>query len=74
LQQSNTEYFSRLVRALRCRVSRYAYYGLAIAIAIAAVALATIAAVVLAGEPVTLANMYAAQRSNPTLLAMDAMP
>jgi len=72
LQQSNTEYFSRLVRALRCRVSRYAYYGLAIAIA--AVALATIAAVVLAGEPVTLANMYAAQRSNPTLLAMDAMP
>lgn len=72
MQQSNTEYFSRLVRALRCRVSRYAYYGLAIAIA--AVALATIAAVVLAGEPVTLANMYAAQRSNPTLLAMDAMP
>jgi len=72
LQQSNAEYFSHLVRALRCRVSRYAYYGLAIAVV--AVVLATVAAVVLAGEPLTLSNLYAAQRNNVTLLAMDVMP
>ena len=72
MQQSNAEYFSHLVRALRCRVSRYAYYGLAIAVV--AVVLATVAAVVLAGEPLTLSNLYAAQRNNVTLLAMDVMP
>lgn len=72
MQQSNAEYFTGLVRALRGRVSRYAYYGLAIATV--AVLLATMAAVVLAGDDMTIGNMYAAQVSNPTLLALDAMP
>jgi diguanylate cyclase (GGDEF)-like protein len=72
LQQSNAEYLSHLGRAFRSRVSRYAYYGLAVALA--AVLLATVCAVALAGEPLTLANLYDAQSGNPALLVMDAMP
>lgn len=72
MQQSNAEYLSHLGRAFRSRVSRYAYYGLAVALA--AVLLATVCAVALAGEPLTLANLYDAQSGNPALLVMDAMP
>lgn len=53
-------------------MSRYAYYGLVIAFL--AVALATVATVLLSGEPITLSTIYAAQRNNASLLALDAMP
>lgn len=69
MQRSNKAYFSRLLRG---GISRYACYGFAFATV--AVVLATVAAVVLAGLPVTLANLYAAQTSNPMLLVMDVMP
>ncbi|GAB3682327.1 putative bifunctional diguanylate cyclase/phosphodiesterase [Salinisphaera aquimarina] len=72
MQQSNAAYFSQVVRALRSRVSRYAYYGLAIASF--AVLMATITTVALSGEPVTLSTLYAAQRGNASLLALDFMP
>ena len=53
-------------------MSRYAVYGFVIAVF--AVLMATVAAVMLSGEPLTLANLYAAQVGNPMLLALDLMP
>lgn len=72
MRQTNTAYFSDVVRALRSRVSRYAYYGLVIALV--AVLLATIVTVYLAGEAITLDSLYAAQRDNVSLLILDFMP
>jgi len=72
LQQSNTAYFSHVVHALRSRVSCYALYGLAIATL--AVLLATVATAWLAGDTITLASLYRAQRSSASLLVLDLMP
>lgn len=72
MQQSNAAYFSDVVHALRSRVTRYAYYGLFIALV--AVVLATIATTLLSGQPLTLGGLYAAQRDNSSLLILDFMP
>lgn len=53
-------------------MSKYAYFGLSIALV--AVALATVATLVLSGQRLTFANMYAAHLNNVGLLAMDVMP
>ncbi|WP_353177844.1 EAL domain-containing protein [Salinisphaera sp. T5B8] len=72
MQQSNAEFMSRVTSIFRGGISRYALY--AFAIALAAVLVATIAAAMLTGLPLTPAGLYAAQTHNPMLLALDAVP
>ncbi|WP_348766901.1 EAL domain-containing protein [uncultured Salinisphaera sp.] len=72
MQQSNATSLSRITSVFRGGMSRYAVYGFAIAVF--AVLMATVAAVMLSGESLTLANLYAAQVGNPMLLALDLMP
>ena len=72
MQQSNATSLSRITSVFRGGMSRYAVYGFVIAVF--AVLMATVAAVMLSGEPLTLANLYAAQVGNPMLLALDLMP
>ncbi len=72
MQQSSAVYLSRLKSVFRGGISSYAIYGFAIALF--AVLLATAAAVMLSGAPLTFANLLAAQLHNPMLLALDVMP
>lgn len=72
MQHWNTAYLSDAVRVLRSRVSRYAYWGLAIAVA--AVAVATAITAYLSSGEITLSSVLAAQRANISLLMLDLMP
>ncbi len=72
LDRSRRLRLSTLSRVLRGRVTRTAYYGLAIAVI--AIIVATLANACLQEGGATLGALWAAQLANPTLWFLDGMP
>lgn len=72
LDRSRRLRLSSLSRVLRSRVTRTAYYGLAIAVV--AIVVATLANACLQEGSATLGALWAAQLANPTLWFLDGMP